>query len=242
MDADVILPTDKNSFVCWVDRGMAPVELKDKRLQDRMVTVDAYLFDAHFSDGHVITFRVHNEFGSKDEAVGQMSTCLISVGVLPSSLRKSIRIFGILDGEGKSSAGYGNIFMHRNYGEYWDGLNRLEELIFTHTAYLALVPKYDPDKSWREAQAADKGFISDFAQSGNRTQDVAETALAAYAVMRVPYRLSTAERKRVRDTIANRYQFLLEKGFAAGPVFDIPEGGPVTLADTPDGCMAEAPM
>ena len=72
-------------------------------------------------------------------------------------------------------------------------------------------------------------------------EDMAETALFAWGILRHPGRIPSADTADIKAVVPNRIAFLGEILPVEGEIFDIAEDGPVTLADAPEGYMTEAP-
>ena len=96
--------------------------------------------------------------------------------------------------------------------------------------------------AWRAVQNADPGFMTDYAYEEYPREDMAETALFAWGILRHPGRIPPADTDAIKAVVPNRIAFIGKILPVEGEIFEIPESGPVTLADTPEGCMAEAPV
>ena len=95
--------------------------------------------------------------------------------------------------------------------------------------------------AWRAVRKADPGFMTEYARDKFPREDMAETALFAWGILRHPGRIPPADTADIKAVVPNRIAFLGEILPVEGEIFDIPEDGPVTLADAPEGCMTEAP-
>mgnify|MGYP001363285066 FL=1 len=96
-------------------------------------------------------------------------------------------------------------------------------------------------RAWRAAQKADPGFMTEYARDRFPREDMAETALFAWGILRHPGRIPPADTADIKAVVPNRIAFIGRILPVEGGIFDMPEGGPVTLADAPDGCMTAPP-
>lgn len=64
---DIIRADDPTSFQCLEPKGQGKRQIWDKRVDGEPV-VEAYLFEARFSDGTRIEMAINPEFGSPDAA------------------------------------------------------------------------------------------------------------------------------------------------------------------------------
>ncbi len=82
----------------------------------------------------------------------------------------------------------------------------LEETVFHESVHATLDDHWSGSKTWRIAQAADKGFITNYARSKPNGEDMAEPALFAYAELITPGRLPENVSKKIRQIMPNRLE------------------------------------
>ena len=81
---------------------------------------------------------------------------------------------------------------------------------------------------WRAAQAADGGFLTDYAAESPEREDLAETALFAFAILHHPDRFPPADTADTMRAVPNRIAYI------AGL---LPPGAPlITPVETPEPC------
>jgi len=94
----------------------------------------------------------------------------------------------------------------------------LEETVFHESVHATLDSKYARSKQWLAAQKADGDFITKYAKRLPKKEDLAESALFAWAMIMHPGRLPTNIEARAREIMPNRLAFL-QTLFLAKPVF-----------------------
>ena len=237
---DIIRTDDPSSFVCLHFRGRATRQMWDKRVS-REFNHKVYLYDAYFTDGTRFEVHVNPEFESQKVAATEAFRYMRGFGQLPTVLREGIRSLGIHRGDKTASAGSGKIFVYQDNAIKRRSRNKLEETLFYESVHASLDNEYMNSRAWRAVQKADQGFMTEYARDQFPREDMAETALFAWGILRHPGRIPPADTADIKAVVPNRIAFLGEILPVEGEIFDIPEDGPVTLADAPEGCMTEAP-
>ena len=237
---DIIRTDDPSSFVCLHFRGRSTRQMWDKRVS-REFNHKVYLYDAYFADGTRFEVHVNPEFETQEVAMAEAFRYMRGFGQLPTVLREGIRSLGIHRGDKTASAGSGKIFVYQGNAIKRQSRKKLEETLFHESVHASLDNEYMNSRAWRDVQKADPGFMTEYARDQFPREDMAETALFAWGILRHPGRIPPADTADIKAVVPNRIVFLGEILPVEGKIFDIPEGGPVTLADTPDGCMTEAP-
>ena len=94
----------------------------------------------------------------------------------------------------------------------------LEETIFHESVHATLDSKYARSRKWRRAQEADGGYLTDYAAREPDKEDMAESALFAWAMLIHPGRLPTNVEAQASEIMQNRLAFF-EDLFLSKPVF-----------------------
>lgn len=223
---DIIRTDDPSSFVCLETAGREMRQMWDKRV-DAEFDLEVFLFRAYFSDGPSIDIIVNPEFGTVEAARAEASRYTRPLGQLPPVFRQGIRQFGIHKGEPTYSAGPGKIFVYAGRTDIRIGENRLEESLLHEAVHASLDRRHARSDRWRAAQASDGGFVTRYAERRPEGEDLAETAIFAYALARYPDRLPPADSAAVRNQVPARLEVLTEiinAGPESLPASPVPEG------------------
>ena len=237
---DIIQEGDETSFLCLHYRGRATRQMWDKRV-DNEFNHPVFLFYAYFTYGIRFEINVNPEFETVERATKEAFRYTRGLGQLPTMLRRGIDRFGIHDGDETASAGAGKIFVYRANAIDRQGYHHLEETLFHEAVHVSLDPHYMYDRDWRAAQEADPGFVTRYARDRYPREDMAESALLAYGILRYPGRIPAKEEARIRAINPNRIAFLATLLPVDAPIFEVPDGGQRSVEDGPPGCMTEAP-
>lgn len=203
--------------VAYTGRGMRT--LYDRRFSN-WIPVNAFLFDARIAQ-QVVEFRVHPEFDSLGAAQEEVHKLAPALGRLPKAFLRDVRALAILPGVGLAggSSVDQSILVHaqdRSIGRALrDGL--LEELFLHEAAHVSLDPEHEYAVGWNAAQDADGVFISDYAEDHPHREDIAESALAYFAVRYRPASLTPEDRWVVLTTIPNRLAYFEDQGLDMSP-------------------------
>jgi len=238
---DIIRTDDPTSFVCLHLRGRATRQMWDKRVS-REFYHKVYLYDAYFTDGTKFEVHVNPEFETPEAATAEAFRYMRGFGQLLTVLREGIRSVGVHRGHKTASAGAGKIFVYQGNAIKRQSFNKLEETLFHESVHASLDKKYMNSRAWRAVQKADPGFMTDYAYEKYPREDMAETALFAWGILRYPGRIPPADTEDIKAVVPNRIAFIGKILPVEGEIFEIPDTGPVTLVDAPEGCMAEAPV
>ncbi|MEP4247972.1 hypothetical protein [Tateyamaria sp.] len=204
---DVIETGDPSSFSCLTYEGRDTREMWDKRL-DAEPTLSAFLFQAHFMDSPSIDIILNPEFQSEAEARAEAMRYTRGLGQLPLVLRSGIKQFGIHKGREGFHGGSGKIFMYQDQSSHRISQNKLEESIFHEAVHASLDARYRLDPDWVAAQNADGRFLTRYAASRPDREDLAETALFAYALLRHPGRIPPVDSRDILAAVPNRIEFI----------------------------------
>jgi hypothetical protein len=218
---DIIAASDPSAFVCLEPQGQAPRQIWDKRVNGEPV-VEAHLFRAHYADGAAIEIAVNPEFdAAAAEALAHRFA--VPLGQLPTSLRAGIGRFSIHGGDESFHAGTGQIVVYTGKADQRATYDHLEESLFHEAVHASWDEVHRLAPEWQAAQAADGGFLSDYAAESPDREDLAETALFAYALLHYPDRMPPVDTEDIRRAVPNRIAYikaLLEQGAPAAPAQD----------------------
>lgn len=204
---DIIRADDPTTFACLEPRGRAARQIWDKRVDGEPV-VEAYIFVARFTDGTNIEFAVNPEFGAAAAAATEASRYAKALGQLPTSLRRGIARFSIHKGDEGFHAGTGQIVVYAGRAEQRQTYDHLEESLFHEAVHAAWDADYRLSAAWIAAQSADGGFLTDYAAASPDREDLAETALFAFAILHHPDRLPPADTADTERAVPHRIAFI----------------------------------
>ena len=211
---DIIREEDPSTFLCLHYRGMEHREMWDKRVRQEFFH-PVFLFDAYFSDGTRFEIHVNPEFGSDMEAEREAFRYMRGFGQLPTVLREGIRSLGIHRGDKTASAGSGKIFVYRQNAIKRQVQKHLEESLFYAAANVSLVNDFMDEQPWKAAvqNRPIKFFMTEYARDQFPREDMAETALFAWGILRHPERIPKSHRARIKAAVPNRIAFFGETSF-----------------------------
>lgn len=224
---DIIQATDPSAFVCLEPQGQADRQIWDKRVDGEPV-VAAHLFVALYTDGAAIEIAVNPEF---DAATAQTLALRFAqpLGQLPTALRAGIARFSVHGGDESFHAGTGQIVVYVGKADQRASYNHLEESLFHEAVHASWDEAYRLAPDWVAAQAADGGFLTDYGAQNPDREDLAETALFAFAILHHPDRFPPVDTADTRRAVPHRIAFV------AGL---LPPGVPlITQKDSPQTCL-----
>ncbi|WP_203257144.1 hypothetical protein [Hyunsoonleella ulvae] len=213
-EIDFIKENDEDAFISLEFIGNETKEMPGSLNSNELMDDGAYVFKANFSDDKTIEIWLHSSFGNKTKAKVYADKLTARLGKLPSFMRKTLNHVVIHTGDHTAFAeDAGRFFVL--YSDNMDtriSNNDLEETVFHETAHVTFDLKYAKSKVWKEIQAADKTFITEYAESKPHQEDISETALFVYIMKTYPNRLSPEIEQWIKINIPKRYEFL-EKFF-----------------------------
>jgi hypothetical protein len=214
-DFAFITPDDPNAFVCVSQTGTGTREMPDKR-SDHLFADSVRIFTAQFSDGVITEIWVHPDV---NEPIGYAEKVARAMGHLPTMMRDPLSHVVLLDGNETASAeDLGRFFTV--YSDNVDDRLRtddLEETIFHEAVHATLDIPLAGSKQWKDAQVADANAITRYAAENLSGEDLAETALFAYAHIVTPGRLPASVVQNIETRVPNRLEVLC--GIFAGTRF-----------------------
>ncbi len=202
---DIIRAADPSTFQCLDALGQAQRQIWDKRVDGEPV-VEAFLYMARFSDGTAIEIAINPEFGST--ALAEAGRYTRALGQLPTSLRQGIRRFSVHGGDEAFHAGTGQIVVYAGRVDQRLSYNHLEESLFHEAVHASWDEAYRLSQPWQAAQAADGGFLTSYAARHPEREDLAETALFAFAILHHPDRFPPVDTADTLRAVAHRIDFI----------------------------------
>jgi len=236
ISGNIITPEDPSAFVSVTPNGREERKMFDRR-PGKGGKVNAYIFNAKFDDGQTMIVQVNPEFGAK-RAFEEAKKYSLVIGQMPFVLRKDIKRVTIHDGKKPFGGGGGGVMIHTGMGESYIRSGILAETLCHEASHTSLDRPHAGDKDWLAAQKKDPEFISGYAKSYPRREDVAETYLMYFAVRYKPERISKKLRNTIQNAVPNRIKYFDSLKVSMHPVVkskwdgsDAKTPPPVTLDD-----------
>ena len=227
---DIITATDPSAFVCLSSQGQAPRQIWDKRVDGEPV-VAAHLFLARYSDGAEIELAVNPEFDA-GTALALANRFAQPLGQLPTSLRAGIGRFSIHGGDESFHAGTGQIVVYTEMADQRASYAHLEESLFHEAVHASWDEAHRLSTGWIAAQTADGGFLTDYGAESPDREDLAETALFAFALLHHPDRFPPVDTADTQRAVPNRIAYIATL---------LPPNAPLIIAvDPPVTCDGQA--
>ncbi|WP_342076620.1 hypothetical protein [Yoonia sp. SS1-5] len=205
-DIAFITADDPNGLNCVVSLGRATREMPDPRIDD--LFAKARIHEARFADGVNTEIWVHDDIGAAAPAYAQKVGR--AMGHLPTAMRRKLDHVVVLAGDGSAFAeDVGQFFVL--FAENIDtrlANDDLEETVFHETVHATLDIPHAGSAAWRAAQAADRDAITAYAANNLGKEDLAETALFAYALVETPGRLSSRVVTQLETRVPRRIAYL----------------------------------
>lgn len=207
---DLIRPGDPSAFECVADLGTGPGEFYDKVVDDLVFDDSTHFFEARYTDGSTVEIRIHSELLFDTSPLSQAERIALPIGLLPIELRAGIERVGFLDGDATAQADGGGegIHVYQDNVTIREATNRFEETLFHESVHTSLDDTYATSSEWTAAQAADGEFLTEYAAEVPEREDLAETALYAWALEHHPDRVSTADADAWASKVPNRLAFI----------------------------------
>lgn len=227
---DIIRADDPTTFVCLDELGRAERQIWDKRVDGEPIVL-AYLFQAQYADGASIEIAINPEFGSPENAREQAELYAPALGRLPSSLRAGIKRFSVHDGRRGFHAGTGGIVVYADTTANRLSYDHLEESLFHEAVHASWDHAHRLAPAWIAAQRSDGMFLTEYGQKRPEREDLAETALFAFAILHHPDRFPPVDTKVTLEAVPARIAYIREL---------LPPGEPLTRQiGPPQGCAAQ---
>lgn len=229
----IILESDPSTYTCLEGKGKVRREFpRESCTSDSCLTVEVHLFIAHFEDGTSVEIQVDPAYNDVAEARGLALKVAQPLGQIPTFLRKDIDRGLLTKGEGGAYSDIGAFFLASDYIDKRINEKKLAHTIFHESIHAVLEDNRGLHQTaeWKSAQATDGRFITDYAEKSPQREDMAETALLAYALQYLPGRIPKDDEFTIKKLIPERLKFLStvlpQKGDkifnSIGPKFDCP--------------------
>ena len=218
-DLEFIKTSDPGVFSCLRYGGQVTAEMVDKR-HDELMAKNVFAYDALYSDGTKVGIFVHPDIGGQGAAAKLARQAADPVGKLPTMMRAKLDRVIIHKGDETAFAeDQGRFFVlySRNMAKRIR-THDLEETVFHESVHATLDIPHARSSKWKSAQRKDGGFVTKYGRDNPQQEDMAESALFAYAMVTYPGRLPTAVEAKVRQIMPNRLAFF-ERLFSAKPQF-----------------------
>lgn len=207
-DIDFITATDDDTFGNIAYLGQADKEMPDSR-NDTLFDTGTYVFQLDFSKGNSLEIWAHSTFGSENTARGYAEKLTERLGKLPEFMRSELSHVVLHKGDaGAFAESEANFFVV--YSENIDtriANDDFEETVFHESVHATLDADFLESAQWLRSQKNDAVFITEFAKENAAKEDMAESALFAYTMIKHPGRLSLDIEIWVKTHIPNRYAF-----------------------------------
>jgi hypothetical protein len=211
---DVIKNTDPKHITLTLNyAGQEIREMFDRRINS-FIKLNAYLFNAEYSDDLKIEVQVNPEFMSQDKAREHAEYYAIVIGQLPKALRLRVEKVWIHNGEEPFGGNYyaNSLLIHVQQGDKYitDGI--LEEIIIHEVCHTLFDGLYENDSdwnsNWKKSRNKDNNtYISTYAEEFPEREDIAESFLAYFAFRYRKDRISSKTYDNIKIQIPNRIEF-----------------------------------
>lgn len=217
LDPNVITAEDPSSFTGLAFLGTGLRTMYDRRIG--WVQLEAFLFEASFSDAAPVEVQVNPEFASIQAAEDAALAYLPAIGQLPRVLRASLETVWLHKGDEAFGGGNNNLLIHTGtvaQGYIADGI--LEETLVHEAAHTSLDALHAGADAWRIAQAQDRRFISDYARDHPMREDVAESVLPWLMVRLAGHVPDPAQAAAIEASIPARLAYFDAQDFDLTPL------------------------
>lgn len=230
-DIDFITVDDPAVSGCLVYVGRTTQEMPGALDTNDLFVEGVHSYAATFVDGSRVGVWVHPSVGEQEEADARAALLLGPLGRLPGFMRQKLSHIVVQSGNRSAFAEHLGHFFVLYEDNMLDRISThdLEETVFHESVHATLEAEWAESEEWRQAQAADNAFITEYAASRPEQEDLPESALFAYTYLRHPERLPSEVARGVKEIMPARLEFF-ERLFSA------PEAGP-TVATLPDDCV-----
>lgn len=221
VDFDYIHENDPSAFEELVFVEKRDSEMPDKRPGKNQLIHPAFVFDSSYSDGTRVRIFLDVAFKTKEAAEKEAKRYVPRLGKLPTSLRSGVNRLIVHRG-GKDTTAFSDVGLIVVYSENATkriSTNDLEETIFHESVHASWDKKHATSEGWRRAQAQDAAFVTTYAKRNPKGEDLAESALFAYALLHHPGRIPTADAKKIKKAIPARIRFVADLLPPGKPIF-----------------------
>ncbi len=204
---DIIQKNDPSVFTCLQYMGRGDRQIWDKRVDNEPV-VNAFLFMSRYSDGANIEIAINPEFETKEDARQEAMRYANPLGQLPTVLRQGIQRFSVHKGSEGFHAGTGQIVAYAATTDKRLNDDHLEETIFHESVHASWDAEHRLSAGWIAAQNSDNRFLTSYGQESPEREDLAETALFAYAILHQPTRFPPVDTTDMQQAVPGRIEYI----------------------------------
>lgn len=235
VDPDIVTQDDPTTFQSIGDAGQGTRTMYDRRFG--WVSVNAYLFNASFSDLPDVEIQVNPEFGDTESARTAAQEYAPVIGRLPKCLREDVQTVWIHKGVYGFGGGNNNLLIHTGQADQYVASGILEETLIHEACHTSLDAEHAGADGWLAAQIADGGYISTYARDNPSREDVAESFLMYYALKYRADRIDQSVATLIERTIPNRIAYFgtLDLGLSDSDSDDSRDSSWDTAMDLGDG-------
>lgn len=218
---NIITAADPTTFMGITDAGRGMRFMFDRRLNN-FVNLNAYLFNATFSDGLQAEVQVNPEFGNATAAAVEADKYALVIGRLPKAVRVDVQTVWIHKGLQPFGGGNNNLLIHTEQGDLYAADGILEETFVHEACHTSLDAGHAAAAGWIAAQGNDPEFISTYARDNPTREDIAESFLTWLAVRVRPSRIPTSLATSITTSIPQRLAYFDLQNLDMSPVVPDP--------------------
>lgn len=191
--------------------GIFRQEMPDKR-NNILHADNVYTFRAVYGDGSSVGIWVHPDVGDIEQATVIATKIINPVGMLHKVMRSKLDHIVIHNGDETAFAEKNAHFfvLYSNNIATRIANNDLEETVFHEAVHATLDKQHAESEAWKTAVTKDNAYITDYAAKNPSKEDLAESALFAWAIIIHPGRLPASIEERVKALIPHRIAFFKE--------------------------------
>ncbi|MEP3480051.1 MAG: hypothetical protein ABJZ55_12445 [Fuerstiella sp.] len=208
-DFDIIRDSDPSCFLKLKYQGIRSEEMPDKT-DDAELFQKAHVFTASYMDQAEITIAVDADFETAAQAKQEALRYASRIGKLPTVLRAGVQRIVIHKGNEDATAfsDVGLIVMYSANATKRISTHDLEETLFHESVHAAWDKKHAKSAEWKRAQMSDGTFATLYGKKKPEREDLAESALFAFAMIHHPDRIPLRDRKKLSTVIPARIDFV----------------------------------
>lgn len=208
-DFDLVSDEDPSCFVALRYQGIEKAEMPDKT-RDGGLFGKAHIFVATYSDDTSVQLAIDSTIDTELRAKTEALRYATRLGKLPTVLRAGVERLVVHEGNPDATAfsDVGLIVVYSDNATKRIATHDLEETLFHESVHAAWDKKYAKSPEWLKAQVSDGTFATLYAKKNPSLEDLAESALFAYAVIHHPDRLPPADLERIQRAIPARILFV----------------------------------
>lgn len=147
-------------------------------------------------------------FGAQAKAEAEALRFANPLRQLPTLLRAGIHRFSVHMGQKGFHAGAGHVIVYSGTAGERASYNHLEESLFHESVHASLDKDHRVSDGWKRAQASDGRFLTSYAARAPEREDLAETALFAFAILHHPDRFPPADTEDAMRAVPHRIAYI----------------------------------